>query len=52
MSYADYQGSMMQVTSMLRFILRDEKRILQQAWVEHGTARIEWRDIPLVEDEK
>lgn len=49
-----------QVTSALRFVLRDERRILQQRWkLTEGkdgqfggvNVRYEWRDVPLVEGE-
>lgn len=40
----------------LRFVLRDGKRILQQAWhvdsVIKDWPQIEWRDVPLVEESK
>ena len=37
----------------LRFVLRGERRILQQAWVirEGHVERYEWRDVPLIEEE-
>lgn len=49
-----------QVTPNLRFVLRDERRILQQRWrvtEDKGgpfggvNLRYEWRDVPLVEEE-
>ena len=54
----------MSPTSELRYVMRDEsgfrvlRQALQQKWVQHHIppgqteAPFEWRDIPIVEDEK
>jgi hypothetical protein len=45
------------VTGKLRFVIRDGHRILQQQWLTvRGTVanpepELDWRDVPLVEDE-
>lgn len=50
------EGTFARALPELRFVLRDGKRILQQAWDtdagKNDWPRIEWRDVPLVEDEK
>jgi len=47
-------GIVMQLTCALRFVERDGKRILQQAWQGPDYAKqrmhVEWRDVPFEEN--
>ena len=38
-------------TNVLRFVARDEVRILQQKWIDRETGKTEWVDVPLEKEE-